>query len=138
MPLQSSINIGSLRTSPVPFHTDPIVVIMHVVREYYGLSAGDMTGPSKERHIVWPRQIAMVLAKKNTKSSLPHIGRRFGGRHHSTVLHAVKAVADRRKINPQFAHDFSEIEIIVSQTLGRVFQRHNAARGPIFVSVRGK
>ena len=50
---------------------------------------------SRTARVTWPRQVAMFLAREHTSESLPHIGRRFGGRDHSTVLHACKRTAER-------------------------------------------
>jgi chromosomal replication initiator protein len=49
-----------------------------------------------------PRQIAMYLCKSLTHASLPEIGRSFGGKHHSTVIHSIRKVEDLRKKNPDF------------------------------------
>ena len=67
---------------------------------------------SKQRplHIVRPRQIAMYLAKELTQKSLPEIGKAFGGRDHTTVLHAVRKIADERKRNTECNREISLLE----------------------------
>jgi len=60
------------------------------VAEYYGIRLADMHSPRRARAVARPRQVAMYLSKHLTSKSLPEIGRKFGGRDHTTVLHAVK------------------------------------------------
>jgi chromosomal replication initiator protein len=56
------------------------------------VSKGDLLSQRRHRSVVWPRQIGMYLAKNLTSRSLPEIGRRFGNRDHTTVLHAIRKV----------------------------------------------
>ena len=72
-----------------------IITIDHIqenVADYFGLRAGDLRSKSNARRITQPRQIAMYLCKELTNHSLPEIGRAFGGKHHSTVIHSVRKV----------------------------------------------
>ena len=66
--------------------------IQRVVAEAFSITHNDMTSKRRARDIARPRQVAMYLCKKLTKRSLPDIGRRFGGRDHTTVMHAVKRI----------------------------------------------
>jgi chromosomal replication initiator protein len=66
--------------------------IQRVVARHYNVSKADLLSSRRTRTIVRPRQIAMYLAKVLTPRSLPEIGRRFGGRDHTTVLHAVRKI----------------------------------------------
>ncbi len=68
--------------------------IQRVVSKHYNVSKQDLLSSRRTRSIVWPRQIAMFLSKTMTPRSLPEIGRRFGGRDHTTVLHAVRKVEE--------------------------------------------
>jgi chromosomal replication initiator protein len=68
--------------------------IQRVVSKHFNVSKQDLLSSRRTRTIVWPRQIAMYLAKSLTLRSLPEIGRRFGGRDHTTVLHAVRKVEE--------------------------------------------
>lgn len=68
--------------------------IQRVVAKHYNVSKQDLLSARRTRAIVWPRQIAMYIAKTMTPRSLPEIGRRFGGRDHTTVLHAVRKVEE--------------------------------------------
>ena len=56
------------------------------------MSKGDILSQRRHRSVVWPRQIGMYLAKQLTSRSLPEIGRRFGNRDHTTVLHAIRKI----------------------------------------------
>ena len=66
--------------------------IQRVVARHYNVSKADLLSARRTRTIVRPRQVAMYLAKVLTPRSLPEIGRRFGGRDHTTVLHAVRKI----------------------------------------------
>jgi len=69
-----------------------IDTIQENVADYFGLRAGDLCSKSNARRITQPRQIAMFLCKRLTNHSLPEIGRAFGGKHHSTVIHSVRKI----------------------------------------------
>jgi chromosomal replication initiator protein len=71
--------------------------IQRVVCQEFGLSLSQLKAKSNSRAIAYPRQIAMFLAKELTPASLPQIGREFGGKHHTTVLHSVSKIAEMRK-----------------------------------------
>ena len=68
--------------------------IQKKVAEYYSIRISDMHSPRRARTVARPRQVAMYLAKQLTPRSLPEIGRKFGGRDHTTVLHAVKKIEE--------------------------------------------
>ncbi len=70
--------------------------IQRKVAEYYHLKLSDLLSARRAREVARPRQVAMYLAKKLTPRSLPEIGRRFGGRDHTTVMHAVKRIDELR------------------------------------------
>ncbi len=70
--------------------------IQRKVAEYYHLKMADLLSARRAREVARPRQVAMYLAKKLTPRSLPEIGRRFGGRDHTTVMHAVKRIEELR------------------------------------------
>ena len=79
--------------------------IQRTVAEHFRMRMSDMIGPKRHRTIARPRQMAMYLAKTLTSRSLPEIGRRFGGRDHTTVMHAVKRVEELRQKDTQIAED---------------------------------
>jgi chromosomal replication initiator protein len=70
--------------------------IMKLVSNYYNMPVSDLKAKNNSQQIAFPRQIAMYLCKKLTDCSLPEIGRRFGGKHHSTVIHAIKKIEKKR------------------------------------------
>jgi chromosomal replication initiator protein len=71
--------------------------IQKAVAEQFGLRLVEIKAKNNSRAIVYPRQIAMYLAKHLTEASLPEIGRQFGGKHHTTVLHSVEKIHEGRK-----------------------------------------
>ena len=79
--------------------------IQRKVAEHYNIRLSDMIGPKRLRTIARPRQVAMYLAKTMTTRSLPEIGRRFGGRDHTTILHGVRKVEELRASDSQLAED---------------------------------
>ena len=70
------------------------------VAAFFGVSPGEMKGKSRHRHALYPRQVAMYLARTLTDHSLPEIGRWFGGRDHTTVLHAVARLRGELQAHP--------------------------------------
>ena len=74
-----------------------IELIQRTVAGHYGLKAIDLKSKSNARIISFPRQVAMYLCKTLTSASLPEIGREFGGKHHSTVLHSINKIANLRE-----------------------------------------
>jgi chromosomal replication initiator protein len=68
--------------------------IQRKVTEHFSLKMDDMASARRARNVARPRQIAMYLAKQLTQRSLPEIGRKFGGRDHTTVMHAVRKVEE--------------------------------------------
>ncbi|HLI55681.1 MAG TPA: chromosomal replication initiator protein DnaA [Actinomycetota bacterium] len=71
--------------------------IQAVVADYYNVSLEDMKGKRRDKHIVFPRQIAMFLVREETPSSLPVIGQAFGGRDHTTALHSIDKITNEAK-----------------------------------------
>jgi chromosomal replication initiator protein len=76
----------------------PTVQIQELVALSYGIHPKLMTRQSRIH--AWPRQVAMYLTRELTKRSLPAIGEAFGGRHHTTVLHAIRTVVQRMNEDP--------------------------------------
>ncbi|MGR3507887.1 MAG: chromosomal replication initiator protein DnaA [Sulfitobacter sp.] len=79
--------------------------IQRKVSEHYNIRLSDMVGPKRLRSYARPRQVAMYLCKKMTSRSLPEIGRRFGGRDHTTVMHGVKRIEELKQSDGQIAED---------------------------------
>ena len=88
-----------------------IEIIQKFVADYYNLRMADLKSRNNSKSVAMPRQIAMYLCKNLTHASLPEIGRSFGGKHHSTVIHSIRKVEDLRKRDSDFntqIHNFLE------------------------------
>jgi chromosomal replication initiator protein len=72
-----------------------VEAIQDAVCDAFSITVDELLSASRSARLVWPRQVAMYLARENTNLTFPDIGRRFGGRNHTTVMHAVKRTADR-------------------------------------------
>jgi len=79
--------------------------IMRKICDYYNVRMSDLLSPRRSRSIARPRQMAMYLAKNLTSRSYPEIGRRFGNRDHTTVMHAVRKIEDLKSQDSQFSED---------------------------------
>ena len=84
--------------------------IQKAVADFYSIKVADMYSKKRPANIARPRQIAMFMAKELTQKSLPEIGELFGGRDHTTVLHAVRKIADERAHDSQLNHEIHVIE----------------------------
>ena len=89
--------------------------IQKATSEHYGMRQADLISERRTRAVARPRQAAMWLAKQLTSRSLPDIGRRFGGRDHTTVLHAVRRIDELRAGDPQLARD---LEVLIRKLRG--------------------
>ncbi len=79
--------------------------IQKKVAEHFAIRLADMHSPRRARQVARPRQVAMYLAKQLTSRSLPEIGRKFGGRDHTTVMHAVRKIDELRAADAAFSED---------------------------------
>jgi chromosomal replication initiator protein len=79
-----------------------IEIIQKYVADYYNLKLSELKSKNNSKSVAMPRQIAMYLCKSLTHASLPEIGRSFGGKHHSTVIHSIRKVEDLRKKDNDF------------------------------------
>jgi len=96
---------------------DKLVTIENIqktVAEYYKIRVSDLLSARRSRSITRPRQVAMALAKELTSHSLPEIGQAFGGRDHTTVLHACRKVKALRESDARIAEDYSNLLRILS------------------------
>ena len=84
--------------------------IQKAVADFYSIKVADMYSKKRPANIARPRQIAMFMAKELTQKSLPEIGELFGGRDHTTVLHAVRKIAEERSHDSQLNHEIHVIE----------------------------
>ena len=86
-----------------------ISLIQEIVSEFFNLKVEDLKGKRRTRDIVYPRQIAMYLSRELTDSSLPKIGEEFGGKDHTTVIHAYGKISDNLKEDPSLQSLVNEL-----------------------------
>ena len=87
--------------------------IKKIVADYFKIKTTDFNSQSRARNIVRPRQMAMSLCKELTNESLPEIGKAFGGKDHSTVLHAMKKIKQLSSENMLVKHDYESLKKII-------------------------
>ena len=92
-----------------------IVNIMKCVAQYYGLKISEIKSKRRTREISIPRQIAMYLCREHTKSSLPEIGRQFGGKDHTTVIFSHKKISNNIKDNKELLSSIQEIVDLIEK-----------------------
>jgi len=101
-------------TAPRPEGPPRIAFIQAIVAKSYGMTTLDMVSQCRTRDVVLPRQIAMYLAKNMTPRAYPEIGRRFGGRDHTTVIHAIRKIGARCVSDPEFAGRINALKAEIS------------------------
>src|SRR5438067_9461117 len=89
-----------------PINVERIQVL---VADYYNVTLEDMKGKRRDKHIVFPRQVAMFLVREETPSSLPAIGKAFGGRDHTTALHSIEKIANELKEDERLRYEVQSI-----------------------------
>jgi chromosomal replication initiator protein len=87
--------------------------IQKTVADYFKIKVSDMYSKKRFRSVARPRQVAMALAKELTQQSLPEIGEAFGGRDHTTVLHACRKTQELREADQEFARDYAQLQQIL-------------------------
>jgi chromosomal replication initiator protein len=90
-----------------------IDAISRTVANFYHISLEEMRGKRRDKHIVFPRQVAMYLIREETASSLPAIGQAFGGRDHTTVLHSYEKISTEAKEDPRLQADLRKIREVL-------------------------
>lgn len=95
---------------PAPQHYPSIAAIMAAVCKKYEVAKIDLISARRHMKIVLPRQIVMFLARTMTLHTLPAIGMQLGGRDHTTILHGVRKVTERRTVSPEFDSEVAELE----------------------------
>ena len=83
--------------------------IQALVADYYNVTLDDMKSKRRDKHIVFPRQVAMYLVREETPSSLPAIGKAFGGRDHTTALHSIEKIANELKEDERLRYEVQSI-----------------------------
>jgi chromosomal replication initiator protein len=89
--------------------------IQRKVADHFNIRLSDMLGPKRLRSYARPRQVAMYLCKKLTPRSLPEIGRRFGGRDHTTIMHGVRRIEELRQKDTQLAEDIELLRRLLEE-----------------------
>jgi chromosomal replication initiator protein len=88
--------LDSLYPAPAPAQSrTSVTAITAAACEHFGLTPEELLSTTRATRIAWPRQVAMYIARELTDESLPALGRQFGGRDHTTVLHAWRRTAER-------------------------------------------
>jgi len=88
--------------------------IQKTVADYFKIKLSELLSSRRTRSLARPRQIAMTLSKELTQHSLPEIGHAFGGRDHTTVLHACRTITELRKSDPHISEDYQNLLRILS------------------------
>lgn len=92
-----------------------IEMIQKTIAEHFNVTIGDLKSSRRHKNIVFPRQIAMFLSRKLTKRSLPEIGKAFGGKDHTSVLHSCKKIEKDINSNSELKESIQRIEIVLQQ-----------------------
>lgn len=114
--LPSDMGVVSI-PAPIPHRPKRVTVaeIKCVVADYYKIPLIEMTSARRSRGVARPRQMAMYLARNLTPKSLPDIGARFGGRDHTTVIHAIRTIERLREVDAEIDRD---IEALTEELAG--------------------
>ena len=91
-----------------------IEAIQRATAEQFGMKISELKQKNNSRQIVVPRQIAMYLAKQMTEASLPEIGRQFGGKHHTTVMHSIAKIDEQRRTDKALSSTLSKLMEILN------------------------
>ena len=84
-------------------------LVLETVAQYYQLKEEELKSKNNSKPIVGPRQVAMYLCKQLTDCSLPDIGKAFGGKHHSTVIHSINKIRDSLKNDPILQNEINTL-----------------------------
>ena len=102
--------IAVLKAPVVPRPSEgPVEHIQRVVAHHFNVSVKEMTSARRSRYVARPRQVAMYLARELTPFSLPMIGKLFGNRDHTTVIHAIRVIAELDEEDPQMSAHISTL-----------------------------
>ena len=91
-----------------------IEAIQRAVSENFGMRVSDLKQKNNSRNVVVPRQIAMYLAKQMTEASLPEIGRQFGNKHHTTVMHSIAKIDEQRRNDKDLHRTLSKLQDVLN------------------------
>jgi len=115
VPISKSLAQDAMRNVSSTAESDSITIpmIQKVVADYYKIGIDDLKARSNMRPVLFPRQIAMYLCKRLTRKSFPEIGRQFGGKHHTTVMHSVEKIE-------QLSNSDREIEAVIKRLVDSI------------------
>jgi len=114
-PIDMDLARATLGDKPAAAIRGPTIqAIINVVTDFYSIKLPDLQSKRRQRSIAQPRQVCMYLVRKHTRHSLEEIGGYFGGRDHTTVMHAVRTVARRRAEEPDFEIILNDLEHRIS------------------------
>ena len=104
--------LKELRDDPARILT--MASIQKAVADYYTVHVEDLKSRARNRSVVVPRQVAMFLCRRHTHKSFPEIGEAFGGKDHTTVIHAVENVERRMKVDDQLRKQVEELVALIA------------------------
>ncbi len=113
--LVDEVLTGLALPAPTALPRPTVERVLAVVGETFGVTREELLGPGRAARFAWPRQVAMYLAREHAGETLPALGRRFGGRNHTTVLHAWRKTAARVQADPQVG---AMVRTLTEQLLG--------------------
>lgn len=93
-----------------------IDTVKKAVSKYYGVTIKDIDSAKRTKNLTYPRQVAMYLSKEMTENSLPKIGQAFGGKDHTTVLHACKKITEQLKTDDELKSEVEELTQIINES----------------------
>lgn len=123
--LLPAVIIVSAVEAPGEYRIYPTIqTVIRAAAQHFGIKRSRLTGPSRKRDVVQPRHIAMFIAKTKAKTSLPEIGRRFGGRDHTTALHAIRKIENLKTRDAEIAKSIAaiaeELDRIIAEAGDRI------------------
>lgn len=107
-------SLGPRRSAPGTRRSPTIAEVQELTCDAFGITREELLSASREARIAWPRQLAMYLARKHTGASLPSIGAEFGGRGHTTVLHACRRASQRMSSDAALARRVEQLSTRLS------------------------
>lgn len=112
---------------PAGLHVHSITAIQRIVCKHFGITMAQMTGQRRHTKVVRPRQVAMYFCRQLTERSWPDIGRRFGGKDHTTVLAAIRRIEKMMTESPEFNLEVNQLRRTVEMENAQQRERMKAA-----------
>lgn len=102
--------LGSMSSTPRDTENITTSRIISIVMDFFEISKEDLLGKSRQKNLVYPRQVTMYLIREELKASFPTIGRELGGRDHTTAMHACQKINDKMQIDEQIRRDLDRLK----------------------------